>query len=367
MRALWVLSELRASGAEVMASAAADEWRRLGVDLEILSTGSSEGDYANVLRDRGYRVHHLPLTPFRRFAFSYHRLLRRGRYDVVHIHQEKANFEIGVLSRAARIPRVVRSINAFFKFDGALRLQRTVQRALLRKLSVRHVSISPTLQSNEIERFRNPSQLVYCWFDAASFTYPSVAERAAARQVFGLSPRQFVVTSVGNCAPVKNHHAILRALTQVEAPFVYLHAGTETGDGDERLLASELGLGERVRFLGHVDNIPQLLQASDAYVMPSLHEGLGVAALEAIATGLPAVLADVPGLRDLGAYFPEAWWVDPKPGSIARAIADIAGRATPPREREGRALSMAAREHFGPARLVPQLVRVYGADRGMGA
>jgi glycosyltransferase involved in cell wall biosynthesis len=363
MRVLWVLSELRASGSEVMARVAKDEWARSGVELDILATGDKIGTYASELADCGYQIRHLPLTPFATFARGFVRHLREERYDVVHIHQEKANLYLGALARLAGTRRIVRSVNSQFEFDGALRMQRKIQRALLRAMSVQHVAISPAVGTNEWARYRNPTTLVYCWFDAEAFEPAGDEQRAAARADLDIPPEAFVVGSVGNCAPVKNHTALLRAIAHSRVDLLYLHAGSEDSERTERRLASELAIADQVRFLGHVSDVPQLLHAVDCFVMPSLYEGMGVAALEALATGTPCILSDVPGLGDLRPFFPQVWWVEPTPEAIATAIDDAARHHRDLRREEGPRLAEAARTNFAPERLVPELVEVYRGTR----
>jgi len=77
------------------------------------------------------------------------------------------------------------------------------------------------------------------------------------------------------------------------------------GDGPLRIellaLASRLGVEKRVRFLGHLDRVDGLLRAADAFVLPSIYEGLPVALLEAMALGVPAVVSDLPELHELAA------------------------------------------------------------------
>src|SRR5260370_33256383 len=78
--------------------------------------------------------------------------------------------------------------------------------------------------------------------------------------------------------------------------------GCIAGDGSQRdALAADakrLGLDDAVRFLGPVDDPLELLRALDIFVMPSLYEGLGVAALEAMACGLPVLASVTGGLRE---------------------------------------------------------------------
>jgi glycosyltransferase involved in cell wall biosynthesis len=363
MKVLWVLSELRASGAEMMAAVAAREWRRHGVELEILGTGPQIGRFAKGLRDCGYSVHHLPLTPFSSFAAGYVRLLKNARYDTVHIHQERANFYLGLLARAAGVRRVVRSVNSRFAFTGPRRLERTFQRSLLRWVGVQHVSISPTVRTNEWQRYRNRSELVYCWFDERAFSVPDPPQRAAARAAFHLGAGDVAVVTVGNCWAVKNHASMIRALRQLDPRFVYLHAGVGARSDEERQLSEELGVEDRIRFLGHVDDVPRLLHAADCYVMPSRYEGMGIAALEALASGVPSVLANVDGLGDLKPFFPDAWWIDPTPAAIAGAVLEVAAQPVSFREVVTPQLAATARSRFSTERLVPELIEVYRSTR----
>jgi glycosyltransferase involved in cell wall biosynthesis len=83
------------------------------------------------------------------------------------------------------------------------------------------------------------------------------------------------------------------------------HIGTENEiHTHEREAARTLGVWNRCRFLGKRNDVARLLSASDVFVMPSLHEGLSIACIEALAMGLPAVVSDVEGLRDLAKYIP---------------------------------------------------------------
>jgi glycosyltransferase involved in cell wall biosynthesis len=91
---------------------------------------------------------------------------------------------------------------------------------------------------------------------------------------------------------------------------------------DEIAVIRNLG---RIKLLGRVDDVRGLLWASDAFAMPSLKEGLGVAALEAMASGLPVIASDVGGLREVveddrtGIIVPPA-----NPEKIASAIKRLA-------------------------------------------
>lgn len=326
MRVLHVLYELKPSGAEAMLRAAARHWAAQGVQCDILGTGATPGPYAPVLEAAGYRVHHLPFRRSPLFFLNLLRWLRRERYDVVHLHMEAANFWFGLIARLAGATGVVRTVHSTFNFEGGLRGRRALQRRLLWALGVVHVAISPSVVATERLCFGNQTRLVFNWYDEPRFRPATPSERLAARRRLGLTDGTFAFVSVGNCSSIKNHSTLLRAMVEdtSEASWVYLHVGAEAPEQDERALAEHLGLSSRVRFLGAIEDILPVLHAADAFVMPSTHEGFGVAAVEALAAGLPALLTDVPGLRDLQTCFPGVTYAPPTSAALAAALAQLA-------------------------------------------
>ena len=119
MKVLHVLNELMASGAEVMLCRSTLYWHNGGVEGEVLSTGEEVGPYAKDLEEAGYPIHHIPFRKNPRFFLTFYRLVREGRYDIVHIHCERASFYFGLTARLAGA-RIVRTICAIFHFKGFL-------------------------------------------------------------------------------------------------------------------------------------------------------------------------------------------------------------------------------------------------------
>jgi glycosyltransferase involved in cell wall biosynthesis len=352
LRVLHVLDELKPSGAEVMMRVAAPHWRARGIRASIVAKGLSKGPYAGALARAGYPVHHLPFDVPALFAARWVRLLWAERPDVVHVHTEHANFWVALLARVAGVRAVVRTVHNVFAFEGALRRRRTVQRALLRVLGVRHASVSASVQRSEAQRFNNPTRTVRNWYDDAHFVPPTPAQRAAARARWGLAPSTFVVATVGNCNAAKNHGALIEALRRLppSPPVAYLHAGihdTDPGRAEVRK-ARALGVDDRVLFLGFLEDVRPVLYAADAFVMPSRFEGLGNSAVEAMGSGTPALLADVPGLRTLKGLSEGIRWAAPTPDALATALAELM-RLPPERRRSiGKALHRAVAGRMGP-------------------
>jgi len=128
--------------------------------------------------------------------------------------------------------------------------------------------------------------------------FAAAHDRAATRAALGLSPDAPVVITVGEHIPRKNHETCLRVLSALPDATL-LFCGTGQEESHLRALAMELGVAERVRFLGFRTDVPALLAASDVFLFPSLQEGLPVSLMEAMATGLPCVVSRVRGNADL--------------------------------------------------------------------
>lgn len=170
----------------------------------------------------------------------------------------------------------------------------------VKEAAVRDMRLEPD-RIAVIERGRDPDRL----------GTPGEERRQRARQALALSGDRQVVLSVGRQEFQKGQRHLLDAASRLVASrpnLVFLLAG-RSGNASEELvrLRDKFGLDERFRFLGHRDDVPDLLAAADLFVFPSLYEGLGGAVIEAMALGLPVVATDIPAMREV---------LDPDRGAI---------------------------------------------------
>lgn len=117
--------------------------------------------------------------------------------------------------------------------------------------------------------------------------------RAATRESLGLGTSPTII-HVGRLAPQKNHAFLLDIFTEVRRQVPdsqLLCIGRGPLEQDVRGQARSLGLDDAVNFLGVRDDVPELLSAADLFVLPSVREGLPLAAVEAQASGLPTILS----------------------------------------------------------------------------
>lgn len=123
--------------------------------------------------------------------------------------------------------------------------------------------------------------------------------RKSVRKELGLTDNDIVLVSVGELSERKNHSVILKAMSCINNEHIHLIL---VGEGQlENYLeekARDLSLSDRVHFLGFRRDVPSILCAADIFVFPSLWEGLGLAGIEAMYSGLPIIGSNRQGIKD---------------------------------------------------------------------
>lgn len=120
------------------------------------------------------------------------------------------------------------------------------------------------------------------------------------RKKFGIKENDILLVSIGELTKRKNHKTVIRAMAQLENSNVhYIIVGSGEKKQELKALAKSLGLEKRVHIPGFSDNVYEILKSGDIFCFPSKREGLPVALMEAMASGLPVVASKVRGNRDL--------------------------------------------------------------------
>jgi glycosyltransferase involved in cell wall biosynthesis len=197
------------------------------------------------------------------------------------------------------------------------------------------------------------------------------ALRGRLRAELGLAPDTLLIGGAGHLAPRKGFDLLLRAF----AASGLSHARVAIAGGGDHLaelqaLAAGLEVDDRVHFLGHRDDGPDVIAGCDLFVLGSRNEGMAIVMLEAMAAGVPVVATDVSGVRralDREPGTPPAGWIVPPDDvdAMARAIREVADglavESSQVAERTSEALRR-VRERFGVERMVSECEQVlFGA------
>jgi glycosyltransferase involved in cell wall biosynthesis len=138
--------------------------------------------------------------------------------------------------------------------------------------------------------------------------------------------------------------------------------GDEREGDHEKCLAKDLGIAGQVRFLGPQLALGSLLHASDVFVMPSLYEGFGIAAVEAMGAGVPCALADVQGLQDFRDMDDSIHWLEPTPAGVEAALLHFHQMGSSARHAAGERLSACAHQRFAVSVGAAQYASLYRGE-----
>ena len=221
--------------------------------------------------------------------------IRQVQPDIVH-SRNWAAVEAVLAGRWVRFCKVVHSEHGLEAGVNAPEPKRRIWfRRLAYHLADRVLSVSYQLRDLHVSRTGfDPDRItvIHNGVDRTRF-YPDPATRARIRQEFGIAEDQFCVGCVGNLFPVKGHLTALQGIEGLAAQNRNFRL-LLIGEGPEReklesFLAQRPDWKHRVQLLGTCHRVPELLQAMDVYVLPSIAEGISNSLLEAMASGIPVV------------------------------------------------------------------------------
>jgi glycosyltransferase involved in cell wall biosynthesis len=302
-------------------------------------------------------------------AVSFARWLRRERPDALLLTSWKGTFWGAWAARRARVPRVV----------VRLGIVRTPKRTGI-ALAFRRWVDAMIVNAPEIrDAWRRdaayvPPERIHVVLNGIE---PAPIERAEARRrlldELGADEASLLVAGAGHVTRRKGFDLLIDAFARAEIPNARL---VIAGDGPElpelRRRAAERGIADRVHWLGHRDDVPELLAGCGLFVLSSRNEGMANVMLEAMAAGTPVIAADISGVRTAlgpGADgLPAGWIVPPDDApALASALREVAALLRDsPAAVDARAAEAMRRvqQRFGVDRMVAEVEAVLCASAG---
>ena len=255
------------------------------------------------------KIHQLPLqrSLLKKDNFRAYKILKKiiisEGYDLVHTHTPIASAIVRLVCRSLNNVRVFYTAHGFHFFKGAPIVNWFIYYPVEKWLA-RYTDTLITINKEDYSRAKRKFKAKRVEYvpgvgiDLKKFNTVKV-DRDLKRSQLGLPEDAFVVLSVGELNKNKNHEVIIRAIAKINNPDIhYVICGEGQLDEYLRNLSKELGIEKQVHLLGFRKDVAEIGKASDIFAFPSKREGLGLAAIEAMACGLPIITSNIHGIVD---------------------------------------------------------------------
>ncbi len=303
MRVLQLITSLTFGGAERLLTDLVPRMTASGVDVRVLCVTSTM-PLAPLLEQQSISVASLhcnssiyKMDAVMRAAREVTKLIEAFKPDVIHSHLYMADMLARLASpRGSRLVTTLHGIERWWEQKHRLRSRAKTRidsvLASMRRTRAIAVSNSVAIAAHAaLSLPREKCRVVPNGTDLGRFQFN--------RRVPTADP---VIVQVGRLAPEKGHRTSLQAfarLLQTHPRCRLRLVGHGPLEGELRALASSLGIEGRVEFLGARPDVPELLASGHVFWMPSDSEALGIACLEAMATGLPVIATRVGGIPEI--------------------------------------------------------------------
>ena len=295
IRILQCVNNMHRAGLETLLMNYYRHMDREQIQFDFLMHRAQRSDYDDEIESMGGRIYRAPrLYPQNYpayFAYMARFFREHPEYTIVHSHIDAMSYLPLLAAKRAGVPvRIAHSHNTDIDKDFKYPLKQAFRFLLPRAASHKAAC------GSEAGRFLfrgGDFHIIPNAVEAGRFAFDE-AVRAEKRQELGLG-EGLVIGHAGRFTPVKNHGFLLKVfdkLLEKRPDARLLLAGTGELEQKMKEKAADMGLGDRVLFLGSRGDMAGLYQAMDVFVLPSLFEGLPVVGVEAQYAGLPCLFSD---------------------------------------------------------------------------
>lgn len=304
VKVLQVLNSLGRGGIETLAVGLYDNIDREKVQCDFAIMEGKPTDHLDWVISQGAKVYVYPaLTARTLFSFLdwWNKFYKEHHeYDIVHGHVFTTAAFYLPYAKKAGCYTIVHSHSTNINSAGRTKLNVFMRRLALRPLrSGKYIDEKFACSKKAGEWLfgrEGKFEVIHNGVDLHPFMF-SEKVRASTREKLNISNDTFVVGHVGNGVGAKNHMFLLKIFLEIHKlnpdAVLLLVGGLSRIEPELSSYINENNLGKSIKILGVRDDVPQLMMAMDVFVFPSIYEGLGIALIEAQATGLPCLVSDV--------------------------------------------------------------------------
>lgn len=231
------------------------------------------------------------------------KIMKSEDFDVVHCHSPMGGVLARLVAKSIGLSPVIYTAHGFHFYNGAPLKNWLIYYNIEKYLS-KFTDTIVTINEEDFEKAKKFKakkviSVPGIGVDLSKFENLKV-DRYKKREELEIPEGAVVLLTIGEMIKRKNHETALKALAQLKYNnYIYLICGRGELESYLKNLAANLGIDDKVRFLGFRNDIPEICIASDVFVFPSYQEGLPVSVMEAMSAGLPIIASRIRGNTDL--------------------------------------------------------------------
>lgn len=234
------------------------------------------------------------------------RVLQKEEFDVIHCNTPIGGVLGRLCGRKEKVPKVIYTVHGFHFYKGAPLINRTVLK-WAEQWMARYTDTIITINQEDYQtasklKLRKGGKVYYLpGVGVNTKDYQMVGfDKASMRASLGLGEEDVVLIAMGDLIKRKNYEASIRAIAKANNPRLrFLICGRGPKLDELKQLSVELGVDNKVHFLGFRKDIKDLLQIADIFLFTTYQEGLPRSMMEAMSAGLPCIASKIRGNVDL--------------------------------------------------------------------
>ena len=298
MKILHVITSLQTGGAEKLMVEIIPQLINLGNEVELLIFNGAYTPFYKELEGKGVKIYCLG---YRNNVYDVRNLLklikffRKNKYDIIHTHNTAPQLFIAILSKFNHLK--ITTEHSTSNRRRNLKWYVIIDKWMYSKYD-KIICISDQAEINLKkylgDSFNNKIITIYNGIDIKRYR-----DASPSLEITEIFTKYKTGIMVAGFRHEKDQETIIRAYTLLPSQYHFLFIGSGKKMNDCKRMAQELGLENRIHFLGSRMDVPNLLKSVDFVVMSSHYEGLSLSSIEGMASGKPFIASNVAGLKEI--------------------------------------------------------------------
>lgn len=301
MKILQVINNLGSGGAEKLVNDLSINMKERGIDIEVALLQENGSIYINNLEKNGVKVHKLSKNNMYslKTLIELFKIIKIKKYDIIHVHIFPAFYFIGIISLFCKKANYIYTEHSTGNRRRKYKFLKIVEKFIYSRYK-KIICISDKTEFNLRKHINDFSKKIVVIFNGVELKKYLMATPLNRNEISEeITDKDKIITMVGRFSKQKDQKTLIKAMSFLSMEYKLLLIGE--GNLREEIIkfTEELNLKNRVFFLGVRKDVPNILKISDLVVLSSNWEGFGIAALEGMASGIPTIVSNVDGMREM--------------------------------------------------------------------